>query len=293
MPSKPTHASQRGEMHRCTVVVASPSATDHGPELGLVATSHIDGGAVCGKSARTVLARGRVRGTARPTLQRHFSAGPSGAQPPENGLWAPSVTCRRSQPAAAARSTAWRGNARPGQAAQDGVGWRLRGFLVPGPRDGPTGKAGGGLSPCGLCVATRSRVPAMRPGQCFVAHARCRCHLPRHGRMMGWQGPGGGFPIGPIKLRRPRHVSDAQRLLDGFYCLAILPGGQAPCSAQLLQRMDDLLWGVICEPLRCNSAERVFSADDLPSDNRRLSSLRLYACDITLPTIIIALCWMT
>ena len=31
-------------------VVASSSATDHGPDLGLVATSHIDGGAVCGKS---------------------------------------------------------------------------------------------------------------------------------------------------------------------------------------------------------------------------------------------------
>ncbi len=158
-PSKPTQASQRGEMHRFTVVVASSSATDHGPDLGLVATSHIDGGAVCGKSARTVLARGRVRVTARPTLQGHFSAGPSGAQPPENGLWAPSVTCRRSQPAAAARSTAWRGNARPGQAAQDGVGWRLRGFLVPGPRDGPTGKAGGGLESLELLAYEQEDAP--------------------------------------------------------------------------------------------------------------------------------------
>jgi hypothetical protein len=44
-------------------------------------------------------------------------------------------------PAAAARSKAWRGNAWSGQAPQDGVGWRLFGFLAPGSRDGWWGKA--------------------------------------------------------------------------------------------------------------------------------------------------------
>ncbi|MHC4156661.1 MAG: hypothetical protein ACYST6_17315 [Planctomycetota bacterium] len=48
-----------------------------------VATSHIGGGAGCGKSARPDLVRGWVRVTAQPTLQRYFSA----LLPPEARGW--------------------------------------------------------------------------------------------------------------------------------------------------------------------------------------------------------------
>ena len=52
--------------------------------------------------------------------------------------------------AAAARSKALRGVARPGQAAQDGIKLRLRDFPVQGPRGGRVGKAEGGF--CYLTV---------------------------------------------------------------------------------------------------------------------------------------------
>jgi hypothetical protein len=48
--------------------------------------------------------------------------------------------------AAAARSKAQRGNARPGQAAQDRLGWSFWGLLAPGPPDGPSGEDRGGNS---------------------------------------------------------------------------------------------------------------------------------------------------
>jgi hypothetical protein len=48
------------------------------------------------------------------------------------------------QPDTATRSKAWCGNARAGQAAQDSVGLRLRGFSGQGPGDGPFAKAEGG-----------------------------------------------------------------------------------------------------------------------------------------------------
>jgi hypothetical protein len=46
LPSKSTQASQLGEIHRSTQVVASSSTSHHGPDMGSVATSHIGGGAV-------------------------------------------------------------------------------------------------------------------------------------------------------------------------------------------------------------------------------------------------------
>jgi hypothetical protein len=108
-----------------------------------VAARHLGGRAVCGKSARTDLVRGRDRVTARPTLQRHFSAGPSGSQPLKTPLGHADVARRRPllargaggipstqrRPAAAARSKAWRGNTRPGQANQDGLRWKLSGAV--------------------------------------------------------------------------------------------------------------------------------------------------------------------
>src|SRR5262249_29224059 len=54
------------------------------------------------------------------------------------------VPSTQRRPAAAARSKAWRGNARPGQAAQDGGGESVRGFRERGPRSGLSGKAEGG-----------------------------------------------------------------------------------------------------------------------------------------------------
>jgi hypothetical protein len=47
------------------------------------------------------------------------------------------------QHAAAAHSKVWYGSGRSGHAAQDGLGWSVRDFGAPGPRDGPLGKAGG------------------------------------------------------------------------------------------------------------------------------------------------------
>jgi hypothetical protein len=54
LPSKLTPASQLGEIHRSTQVVASSSTSHHGPDMGSVATSHIGGGAVWWKSVRRV-----------------------------------------------------------------------------------------------------------------------------------------------------------------------------------------------------------------------------------------------
>jgi hypothetical protein len=56
----------------------------------------------------------------------------------------PGVTCRQRLRAQAARRKAWHGNARPGQAAQDGVRERVRGFRAPGPRDHRSKDAEGG-----------------------------------------------------------------------------------------------------------------------------------------------------
>ena len=89
-----------------------------------VATSRIGGGAGCGKSARPDLARGRVRVTARPTLQRHFPLVPSAACLRQRPLLAPvdgGVPSTQRLLAKAARSKTWHGNARPGQTARDGV----------------------------------------------------------------------------------------------------------------------------------------------------------------------------
>ena len=77
VPSQSTRASELGEIHRLAVVVASSPTPDHGPALGSVATSHIGGGAVWWQSPSTALARGWVRATAQPTLQRGFEAPPA------------------------------------------------------------------------------------------------------------------------------------------------------------------------------------------------------------------------
>ena len=52
VPSQSTHASQLGEIHRFAVVVASSPASDHGPDVGSVATSHTGGGAGWWQSVR-------------------------------------------------------------------------------------------------------------------------------------------------------------------------------------------------------------------------------------------------
>ena len=111
-------------------MVASSPASDHGPDLGSVATSHIGGGAVWWKSPRTALARGWVRATAQPTLQRYFApprrectpwaaeatsllpAGPAACQ------WLASPVGRR-------QATGPRRRARPGRVAGDGQPARL------------------------------------------------------------------------------------------------------------------------------------------------------------------------
>jgi hypothetical protein len=43
LPSKSTQASELGEIHRFTQVVASSATSDQSPDLGSVATSHIGG----------------------------------------------------------------------------------------------------------------------------------------------------------------------------------------------------------------------------------------------------------
>jgi hypothetical protein len=85
--------------------------------------SRMGGGAGCGKSARPDLVRGRVWVTARPTLQRHFRLVNPAVRPRRRPLLAcgdggfPST---RRQHATVDCRKAWRGNARPGQAAEDG-----------------------------------------------------------------------------------------------------------------------------------------------------------------------------
>jgi hypothetical protein len=68
----------------------------------------------------------------------------------------PSVTCRQRLLAQAARRKAWRGNTRPGQAAQDGVRESLRGFRAPGPRDHRLKTLRGGFTSAQLVIARRS-----------------------------------------------------------------------------------------------------------------------------------------
>src|SRR5687768_5808983 len=59
LPSKPTTASNMGEIHRDVEMVASSPTSNHGPDMGSVTTSHIGGGAVWWKSPSTALVRGR------------------------------------------------------------------------------------------------------------------------------------------------------------------------------------------------------------------------------------------
>jgi hypothetical protein len=73
-------------------------------------------------------------------FKRHYSAGPFGAQPPKTPLGHPRVARHRpllargdggspqraAAAAAVARSKAWRVNARPGHATQDGLGCASR-----------------------------------------------------------------------------------------------------------------------------------------------------------------------
>ena len=82
-----------------------------------VATSRIGGGAGCGKSARPDLARGRVRVTARPTLQRAFARR---FRSHSSGSWRlrPPVTACSTAATAAARprsARACRGCPEPGR----------------------------------------------------------------------------------------------------------------------------------------------------------------------------------
>jgi hypothetical protein len=90
-------------------------------------------------------------------IKGHFSAGPFSVQPPKTPLGHTGLDCRRPllarsagvspstqpQPAAATRSKAWRGFAQSGQAAQDGVRWKLSGLSGPKSRDGPFEEAKG------------------------------------------------------------------------------------------------------------------------------------------------------
>src|SRR5262249_42321774 len=56
---QPAQASQLGEVHGSPPTAASSPPTDHGPDLGCVTTSHIDGRAGWWKSPCPDLARGR------------------------------------------------------------------------------------------------------------------------------------------------------------------------------------------------------------------------------------------
>jgi hypothetical protein len=60
--------------------------------------------------------------------------------------------------AAAVRRQAARGTARSGQVAQVQGGWRCRGFVASGPREGPAGKAGGTIAN-GISQGRRSELP--------------------------------------------------------------------------------------------------------------------------------------
>jgi hypothetical protein len=82
----------------------------------------------------------------------------------------PSVTCRQRLRAQAARRLAWRGNARPGQAAQDGVRERVRGFRAPGPRDHRSEDAEGGGFQTGL-QGEKGRMTPLRRASRLWAHA--------------------------------------------------------------------------------------------------------------------------
>jgi hypothetical protein len=72
------------------------------------------------------------------------------------------------RPSRAARSEASRGTAQPGQAAQAGCLESRRGFFVPGPRDGPLGKArgkpGGAISWFSRGLRSRSQSDSARAG---------------------------------------------------------------------------------------------------------------------------------
>ena len=59
VPSQPAQASQLGEVYGSPPTDASSPPTDHGPDLGCVTTSHIDGRAGWWKSPCPALARGR------------------------------------------------------------------------------------------------------------------------------------------------------------------------------------------------------------------------------------------
>jgi hypothetical protein len=108
-------------------------------------------GFVCAQTSRAAfLFRGRFK--------RHFRPATHAARLHRRPRLARSAGSSPSTPrllAAAASSKAWRCDAPPGHAAEDGVRERVRGFLVPEPRDGPDGKAGGG-TPWLCAIAVRS-----------------------------------------------------------------------------------------------------------------------------------------
>jgi hypothetical protein len=111
VPSQPAHALDVGEVWRRAPAVPAPPPTDHGPHLGRLATSHINGRAGWWKSPRPDLARGR------------------GGQPPGllyNGLLhrpsaAPLAAILHHRPSAAAAPDGRRGGRAAGAACLKGT----------------------------------------------------------------------------------------------------------------------------------------------------------------------------
>ena len=75
-------------------------------------------------------------------------------------------------------------------------------------------------------------------------------------------------------------------MLYSINCLAILPLCHSAYSAQFLQVIRDILRGMLGESLMGNGLEILLSADDIPSDSRRLHLLRPQPGSITIPKAI-------
>jgi len=99
VPSQPAHALDVGEVWRRAPAVPSPPPTDHGPHLGRLATSHINGRAGWWKSPSPDLARGR--GGQPPGLLYNGLLVPAPRErPPAPRAGGPAVPPARAAPAA-------------------------------------------------------------------------------------------------------------------------------------------------------------------------------------------------